>query len=275
MHLLRATLVSASIVFAVSQAEITIANEPSKPAVKPTTFYVDDPVKWATPKEVLPPQYPKEALEKGVTAVVEATLNLKATGKLDSIISIQSAPAMEAFEKSVVDVLKHWTFAESFDPDCRPVPALSRVKVWFDLIEGKPSISVTHVQAAPVQGTAAVRELNRPEVMAALLELFPGEARRQGKSANVYARLSVNPLSGQTEDVNIVTLVGEPSIFQRETGASLRAGNRSETFAAQFGGATFQALKKSRFDPSIVHGDGLVRVCRSVRFRVSDREEDR
>jgi hypothetical protein len=245
------------------------ASEPGRSAAA-KTFFTDDPVAWATPTVVLPPTFPQEALEKRVTAVVDATLKLRVNGTVEHVVSITSEPKLEVFESALKGVLKFWFFAQSYDGDCRPVPAQSRIRVWFDLKEGKPSISVTHVPEPPLPGASAIEEVNRDEIVAFVSSNYPRDARRNTQMADVYAKLTVDPRSGQTRTVDIRDIAGPQSIFQRPQGVpgSARVSPRSSrTVAEQFGEVAREGLSMARFARTDAHGDGPIAVCRSVQFR--------
>lgn len=261
------TISHCACVLALLCAGVAMAAEP--PAAPPAsrTYFDEDPAKWASPKVVLPPTYPPDALAKGVTAVVEARVKLTATGRLEAIVETASEPKLDAFEAAVREVLKHWTFEQSFDDDCRPVAAEGRLKVWFEIKEGKPTISVTHMPAAPRSDRVGLKNLNRPEVIEALQARYPRQARLDGEQAIVYARLSVDPASGATQDVKIVTLSGHPRIFKKQSGSAKLSGE--PTIAMLFAGAAATGLKVARFDPESVKASGHVEVCMSVDFRLS------
>lgn len=248
------------------------ASEPSQSAGPDTTYFADDPVTWASPEVVLPPAYPAAALAKGLSAVVDATLNLKATGRLDSIVSIQSEPKDAAFESAVEAVLKHWRFAQSLDASCRPIAAQSRVRIWFEIKDGKPSVSVTHVPKAPPPGAAALKSINRSELLALIHETFPRDARSARKPADVYAKLTVDRKSGETRQVDIVTMAADPRIFDKPFGSAMMR-ERPVPIGIQYGAAATAALRKARFSPGAVGGEGLVNVCFKVSYRVSDESE--
>ena len=75
------------------------------PSAAKTVYHFDDPVKWATPEAIVPPEYPPHLLAKGVTATVDVVFDLKPTGRLDSVVRITSEPKVDAFEQAVLEVL--------------------------------------------------------------------------------------------------------------------------------------------------------------------------
>jgi len=247
-----------------------LASEPAKPHASPKAFFTDDPVKWATPKVVLTPTYPKEALGKGVTAVVDATLNLKVSGGVESVAAIASEPKDESFELALKDVLKFWAFAQSYDMGCRPIPALSRIRVWFELKNGEPSISVTHVPAESRPNVEVIEEANRDEVIAVLMKNYPLDARRSQQGADVHTRLAVDPRTGQPRAVEVLEVIG-PQANQRSRGvpgSAKVAPRATETLVEQFGNAAREGLSIARFQPTDAHGDGPITVCRIVQYRL-------
>ncbi len=250
-------------------ASITVfATEPAKPLVPTTTYFADDPVEWASPEVVLPPTYPQTALAKGATAVVDVTLNLKATGRLESIAAINSEPKDVTFESAVEAVLKHWRFAQSLDASCRPITATSRVRVWFEIKAGQPSISVTHVPSPPAPGAVGLKSINRAELSKALVAGYPREARRDREEADVYAKLTVDRRTGETQQVDIVTMAADPRIFAKETGSAMTT-SRPASIGLQFAVAAKVGLLRGRFAPEAVEGDGPIHVCFKVSYRIS------
>lgn len=250
---------------------VALATEPS-PASSAQKTYYDDPAKWASPKVVLPPTYPADALAKGVTAVVELSLKLTATGRLDSIVEIGSEPKLEVFESAVRDVLKHWTFEQSLDTSCRPVAAQGRLKVWFEIKAGQPSISVTHLPVTLPANVADLRTVNRAELMEVLAAGYPRQARIDEAEAQVYAKLSVNPVTGETQAVDIVTMSGHPRIFKKQTG-SAKLSNEP-TMAMRFAYAASVGLKQARYQPGVVKAQGPISVCEAVDYRLVPTDSD-
>jgi hypothetical protein len=239
----------------------------------PTTYFVEDPLKWARPLVVVPPKYPATQLAASVTGTVEAVLSLKDSGGLESIVSITSEPKVPEFEAAVQDVVKSWKFAQSFDPTCKPVGARSRMKVWFEIKEGKPSISVTHMPSSLTPGTSAIKELNRPAIAKLLLETFPPEARREGKEAQVHARLTVDAATGLVSKVTIAAMTADPSIYRVDrSGGGLGAGRRQASIAEQFAASAHHALSAYKFEPPAGTGSEPLSVCRHIAYLLRSEE---
>ena len=252
-----------------STALAASGSEPVQPVKQTTTYFANDPVKWASPEVVLPPTYPQVALANRVQAVVDATLSLTARGRLGSILAINSEPKDASFETAVAAVLKHWQFAQSLDDTCRPIAAESRVKVWFEIKDNQPSISVTHMPPARAPGAAGIKASNRAELVELLKAQTPRDGRMDGLGADVYARLAVDPYTGATRSVDIVTIVGHPRIFEKAAGASLST-NRPPTLAIQYGIAARTALLQARFDAAKAESESAISVCFQIRFTFSD-----
>ena len=254
-------------------ASLSVALQANEPPRTSTAYFADDPAKWASPETVLPPVYPKAALEKGVKATVDVVVNIKDTGRLESIAEIQSEPKDAAFEAAVQEVLRHWRFAQSYDASCRPVAAQSRLRVWFDIKDGQPSISVTHVPAPVAPGTLAIKVINRDELRGALRGALVRILRSGPQpGAEVYAKLIVEPQTGVTKSVEIVTMAGSPQLFQKPAGLASTT-SREPSLVVQYGVATKAALQKARFEPGAAAGDAPVGVCYAVSYNMNKEEK--
>lgn len=246
--------------------DISRATEAAKAERSATTYFTDDPANWATPTTVLPPTYPQAALEKKLTATVDVMLSIKDTGLMDSVIAMHSEPKDAAFESAVQDALRYWRFAQSFDASCSPIATQSRLKVWFDIKEGQPSISVTHTPAPVAPGSVAIKLNNRDEVRSLFLEGTRRLARNGiDVSAEIHSKLTVEPQTGTTGSAEVVKLIGPPQLFQRPAGLASTAERQPSTVAVVVAAAR-AALMKARFEPGVVAGDAPIAVCIMIRY---------
>lgn len=228
-------------------------------AAKPTSFlvteemlFMDDPAKWATPRVILPPEYPPAQLEAKAEGYVDVEVKLDKFGMVQSIVSMKSAPPNPEFESAVRAVVqKWWAFHETLSPDCALLEATGNVRVWFSIREGKGVVSVSG------EATEATKEFSRKQKKAKVLNLdevvrairYPNAARRDGIEGNVYAYVQVEAKTGVPIAAKISSVIAN--------------GGTGHYFVN-----TVQAsLNMTRFEP--VDGPNY-RVCRSVNFRLTD-----
>lgn len=228
-------------------------------AAKPTSFlvteemlFMDDPAKWATPRVILPPEYPPAQLEAKAEGYVDVEVKLDKFGMVQSIVSMKSAPPNPEFESAVRAVVqKWWAFHETLSPDCAPLEATGNVRVWFSIREGKGVVSVSG------EATEATKEFSRKRKKANALNLeeidrllrYPIKARKDGIEGNLYAYVQIEATSGLPLAARVVDNVssrGAGRVFENIVLASLMA---------------------VRFEP--MAGPNY-RVCRTYRFRLTN-----
>lgn len=213
-----------------------------------TVFFVDDPAKWATPTKVLPPTFPALELAQGVTGHVDVTVLVSDAGTFKQIVSMASTPKVPAFEAAVAEVLSHWEFSESFGTDCSPVEAEGTSRIWFEIKEGKPVISVSRVDRPLPANLRRAWVTNLREVGDELRRRRP----QLGGSGRVlvpfYALLTVEAATGKTVDVKV-------------TGV-----RTSRAEAATFLAAIQHGMQQAKIDVTWPERDGTVQVCSSMRI---------
>lgn len=207
------------------------------------TFAVEDPARWGTPEQIVLPDYPPEALKEGRVGYVDVVGRVSPLHELQAQEYTPDSPASEPFVAALKEVVRYWSFYPPVGADCRPIEEVTRLRVWFEIAEGKPKISVS-------RGPAGGPRL--PRMLKATRKRDPGYPHRmlrEGLQAYVYAGMRVGPegeVTGVTTDV-----------FPAET------RDRLEDFAS----ATQLALSGWRFPPA--EADATPRTaCVEVHFRI-------
>ncbi|MBL8513122.1 MAG: TonB family protein [Betaproteobacteria bacterium] len=213
---------------------------------------MDDPAKWATPKVILPPEYPPGQLAAKSEGHVDVEVKLDKFGMVQSIVSMKSTPPNPEFESAVQAVVqKWWAFHETLSPECAPLEATGNVRVWFAIREGKGVVSVSG------EATEVTKEFSRKQKKAKALKRrknspanrYPDQAIRDGIEGEVYSYVEVDAATGIPITAHVTAHFG-------------RGGD-----GAVFEGSVLASMKASRFEP--MEGPNY-RVCRSYRFRLKD-----
>ena len=228
-------------------------------AAKPTSFlvteemlFMDDPAKWATPRVILPPEYPPAQLAAKTEGYVDVEVKLDKFGMVQSIVSMKSAPPNPEFESAVRDVVqKWWAFHETLSPDCAPLEATGNVRVWFSIREGKGVVSVSG------EATEATKEFSRKQKKAEVINMqevlratkYPIQARKDGIEGAVYAYVQVEAKTGVPIAVQISQMFA--------------SGGKGQVFV----NSVRTSLNSVRFEPMDAPN---YRVCRSYNFRLTN-----
>jgi TonB family protein len=256
---------------------VASANPTAAPAV--ITYYSDDPAKWGTPFAWQPPAYPQALSEQNVTGKVDLIVEVTPEGKLGQIVAIRSTPAQPAFEDAVRKAVGDWTFNKAMDAECKPVVTRGQIQVRFDMADGKPQVNVGAISADKQAGRMLIQELNRREVNQALVDNYPRDARRMGKTGEVHALLKVDAQSGATKSVDITEVFADnnsynPEPVMRAGGKTDRLPGRTSPASIQFATAAREQLEALRFTPVADAGQGTINVCREVAFKMKGVRRD-
>jgi TonB family protein len=150
---------------------------------------------------IVPPDYPATALRDSIEATVDVHGTVRADGHLD-VSRIKAVPDREDFRAAVTEVVRFWLFRPLYDATCHAMDVEGQVRVWFEIKEGKPAISISVPPKEKVEEITpsdaslyrAVRRVN---------PAYPGSALRAGREGSVEALLHVAD-SGEVEEVVIV-----------------------------------------------------------------------
>lgn len=174
----------------------------------------------------VPPEYPAAALRENVEATVDVVGTVRADGVLE-VARMEASVDRAEFREAIEEVSKFWLFRPSYDRQCRPQKVEGRLRIWFEIKDGKPaiSISVPKVDRAVVEARSPI-ERGTIKVVHRVQPLFPREAQQRGMEGAVEALMRVAP-AGEVEEVVIV-----PGVH-----------------AKVFGPAVAQALAQWRYAP--------------------------
>ncbi|MDX2219097.1 MAG: TonB family protein [Burkholderiales bacterium] len=252
----------------------TFAAQPATAQPAPVTYYADDPAKWGTPFAWQAPAYPKSLLDQQVTGKVDLIVNVTPEGKLADVVAIRSTPAQPAFEDAVREAVRDWVFTRAMDAECKPAATRGQIQVRFDIADGKPQVNVGAISADKQPGRALIEEANRAEVNRALMQNYPRDARRMGKTGEVLAMLKVDARTGETKSVDITEVFADNSSYNPEpkltpVGANQRMQQpRTSPASIQFASVAREELAALRFKPVANAGQDTINVCREVAFRI-------
>jgi TonB family protein len=218
-------------------------------------LFADDPVNWSSPRIVVPPTYPKALADKGVTGYVDVEAKLNTHGVVDEVTAMRSVPPAPEFEAAVREVISLWNFYAKISPECAPVESVANTRVWFEIKEGKESISVSNAGRPVVRDSAAMLGLpvrNFSEVLKAVRDQFPRDARRYGQEGVTYAVMTVNGDTGETLGVEV------PHVSSHKD------------YVAKFRRATIEGLKWAVLAVRDEHKGRTLKVCKVVSYRLSN-----
>lgn len=170
---------------------------------------------WARVTRIVPPAYPKDALQSGTGAVVDINVVVGTDGLVKDVQRVEATPPDPRFENATRDVLKFWQFRNAMSARCQPIETVGNVRLTFNVVDGKEEITLSH-RAAPqsTQTSAQTEARPRPKLVALnYTEIqrdarYPPTARRAGAQADVWVRAKIDPPTGsiiETETVHVVS----------------------------------------------------------------------
>lgn len=210
-----------------------------------------DPSTFARPRGVVPPEYPPDRLKAGVSTHVEAALRIDEKGELKEVLAMKADNGDELFEKAVREVVRYWSFESFVNCECRPVDFTARLTVWFEIKDGKPSISVSRrVDDQPLPGlhSKPLKIVKDPAFLKKMTATYPLEARRAGKNATVYAMVTLTSATGIAEKARIVHVDTDPA------------------YREYFGARIEEALKSLRYEPVAGESSMTVSTCFQISY---------
>src|SRR5258708_10543567 len=148
----------------------------------------------------VPPDYPGAALRDGVEATVDVHGTVRADGHL-AVSQIKAIPDREDFRVAVTDVVHFWLLRPRYDSTCHAMDVEGQVRVWFEIKEGKPSISISVPPKEKVTETVSDASLYR--AVRRVNPAYPRDAWRAGREGSVEVLLHVAD-SGEVEEIVIV-----------------------------------------------------------------------
>ena len=176
----------------------------------------------AHPIRVLPPDFPAAALAQGTKAAVDVTGTVTAGGLMTQP-TYKSSIDDPAFQKAIEDVLPYWTFAAEVDTaTCEPKASEATVRVWFEIVDGKPKVSLSQPAARTRDERKGDGGRPRVEPVRRIQPKYPREAiHRDIESATVIALSRVGP-DGRVQSVVFQNTRVADSFYAEAKGALRR-----------------------------------------------------
>lgn len=231
---------------------VTIASAQTTPAASP-----EKQPDWLTPKLVKAPDYPAAMLERKQASEVDAVLRITKDGKLKEMLSVRSTPKAEEAEAAVRGILGQWTFRPALASDCMPTETEGVVRVWFDLDNGRPVVSVAKPKDMPWIPVAPARVLNRDEFLQAVQHSIPRNSRESMIGAKVIVAIEVN---GDT---------GVP-VKAKGTFVELDWDMGDSPLSAYYPEAAAKGAMASRYPPVPQYAGATWHSCVEINYRFND-----
>ncbi len=111
----------------------------------------------------------------------------------------------KAFIAALDDVLPHWAFHAVIGDDCLPLAMRVTTTVWFEVVDGKPKISVSSRRFTE-------KDKKSLPPMTRVDPIYPDHMIRENREAIVYARMEVD------RDGNVTQVAAKTFATSRRTG---------------------------------------------------------
>lgn len=216
-------------------------------------LYADDPKEWLSIKLVVSPTYPPAHLAAGKTGHVDVQLRLDEFGKVVEVKKVEATPMDAAFEMAAREVLKFWLFKPPVSEQCVPIASDGNVRLWFEIRDGKPAISVSSLPdpTAKPREQAAWRPMINYRQMAASVR-YPYAARRLDAQGDLFSIMTVDAGTGEVMDAEV-------------SHAVVSHGNAKQHFRDEI----VRALMRGRFEPRPAETGKRFKACIEFKFRLS------
>jgi outer membrane biosynthesis protein TonB len=230
----------------------SIAPAPDPTDAVPEMQFEGDQQSWARVTRIVPPKYPKEALEKSIGATVDIEVLIGEDGYMKEVRSLGSVPKNVQFEEATRDVLKLWTFGIKLSMRCQPVETVGSARLEFSVKDGKEEISLSHrkqVVNVPSPVGRRLVSINYKDV-ASNVE-YPQVARRVGAMADVWIVAVVDPPSGKVTSAEVSAI----------------KSNNAKSYERFFARSAEDAVKELKYQP-IADYSQPIKICVPLRFRL-------
>ena len=178
-------------------AAVLLAMAASAARAADTDYYRYGPGSPGRPEKFFVPEYPAEALRKGVTGYVDVEGTVGGLRFLEEPVLHAGTPEAEVFVEPTRDVARFWQFYPSYRANtCFPSRDRVELRVVFEIEGGKPKISI-EVPRAPPRGKS-IKAANCPEPR------YPRAALMADAMANVYSAVHLRP-DGKVSSVDTET----------------------------------------------------------------------
>jgi TonB family protein len=218
----------------------------------PEMQFEGDQQSWARVTRIVPPKYPKEALEKNIGGTVDIEVLIGEDGYMKEVRSLESTPKNVQFEEATRDVLKLWTFGIKLSMRCQPVETVGSARLEFSVQDGKEQISLSHRKQAvnvPVPVGRRLVSINYKDVVSNVV--YPQVARRVGAMADVW----------------VVAVVDSPSGKVTSAEVSAIKSNNAKSYERFFAQSAEDAVKELKYQPMADYARPI-KICVPFKFRL-------
>lgn len=212
---------------------------------QPAPYASADPALWGRATRIVEPAYPPRALAEGLTGYIDVRGRVSPLGILQDIEYSPDNPQSGVFIDPVRRAIRDWNFAPPVGRDCQPSNERVTNRIWFEIEEGKPKVSVSLVRAAAPGDPPVLQPLKRED------PIYPSSMRRSNGEAVVYTRVRVDA-AGEVIAV-------EPRAYPLRRGAPTR----------EFEHEVIRALTQWRYPPA-PPSDATRVVCYDLVFKLTD-----
>jgi outer membrane biosynthesis protein TonB len=199
-----------------------------------------------TPVLIVPPDFPREALERRLSGHVDVEAVLTGDGGITAWKLQPDSEASRLFVAEVEQVIGYWRWRPPLGTGCLPADTPIRTRVWFEWEGERHKISVQRasrvVPREPRQGPM-------PKSVKRVEPGYPREMIRRGVQAQVFA---LSKISAEGEVISVGTVA-----YSDKRGVN----------PAPFEKAVQAALAQWTFEP---RPEGAWRHCTTVEFRLRD-----
>ena len=161
---------------------------------------------WGRVTRVMEPDYPKDALARKLSGFVDITGAVSPTGRLRNVEYKASSEEAKIFIEPLAQVIEHWAVAPPLDAQCQPHDLVVKNRVWFDLSEDRPKMSVALLRE-PGEKPAAppFKRISGKD------PVYPYRMQRMGWQANVFAKVGIAP-DGSVVSVDATAYPKQPRV---------------------------------------------------------------
>jgi TonB family protein len=151
----------------------------------------------------VPPEYPAQALRDGIQASVDVVGVVAQDGTL-RVTEISSSVDRDDFRAAVADVTRFWLLSPNYGRDCRPREIEGTVRVWFEVKDGKPVVSMSVPTRPGFDEVKSKQEgAEFTPIRAKPVPAYPRAAVAKKIQGSVEALLRLDP-AGNVEEVVII-----------------------------------------------------------------------
>ena len=147
----------------------------------------EKPERWGTPRILLEPAYPKDALESGKGATIDLDARVGGNGALEDIELHASSAEDDVFIEAIRKVVGFWRYYPPIGDDCLPSADRIKSQVAFEVDGGKPRVFVQRRKGPPPKSTTTLRPLKK------VPPVYPRRMIEWNREALVYARAQIDP----------------------------------------------------------------------------------